>query len=261
MHENDKSAKRIQTEVSILKNTHHPNIIPLHDVVDTNESLYLVMELVTGGELFDKIVEKKSYSEKDACTVVTHILNAILYLHQINIAHRDLKPENLLIKSSNDDTHVMISDFGLSRVLGQNSMAYTACGTPYYVAPEVLSEKGYNTQVDLWSIGVITYFLLAGFPPFMGDAFIEVVEQILAADFEFDPEYWKDISDEAKDFVSKLLVTDPDVRMTATQALQHSWIKNGSNGVKPLQNSQLQQRAQHIRRMMSTTSLKSGDNN
>jgi len=161
-------AKRLQTEVEILKKVKHPNIISLKDMYETSEELYLIMELVTGGELFDKIVEKGQYSEKEAAAMVKKILSAVDYLHQNNIAHRDLKPENLLLKGV-DDTEVMISDFGLSKIVGVQSMMDTACGTPYYVAPEVLSASGYDKEVDLWSIGVITYLLLCGFPPFYGE--------------------------------------------------------------------------------------------
>jgi len=182
--------------------------------------------------------------------VVKNVISAILYLHDNRIAHRDLKPENLLLKDG-DDTHVMISDFGLSRVLGDTSMAYTACGTPYYVAPEVVSGQGYGKEVDLWSIGVITYFLLAGFPPFMGENLPEIVEQILNADYEFPEPYWDNISDKAKDFVSKLLVVDKTKRLTAAQALAHPWIQNLSAASdKPLQNQSLQNRGSKLKRMI-----------
>jgi len=227
---------RIEREVEILTKVNHPNIVRLYDIIESETRLYLIMELVTGGELFDKIVAKGYYSEKDACLVIKHVVGAIKYLHEQRIAHRDLKPENLLLKGK-DDTQVMISDFGLSRVLGDSSMAYTACGTPYYVAPEVVSGQGYGKEVDLWSIGVIAYFLLAGFPPFMGDTLPEIVEQILNADYDFPEPYWDNVSDSAKDFISKLLVTDKTQRMTSELALDHPWIKNiSSASSKPLNN-------------------------
>jgi len=227
---------RIDREVEILTKVNHPNIVRLYDLIESETRLYLIMELVTGGELFDKIVAKGYYSEKDACLVIKNVVSAIKYLHEQRIAHRDLKPENLLLKGK-DDTHVMISDFGLSRVLGDSSMAYTACGTPYYVAPEVVSGKGYGKEVDLWSIGVIAYFLLAGFPPFMGDTLPEIVEQILNADYDFPEPYWDNVSESAKDFISKLLVTDKSQRMTSELALDHPWIKNISSASnKPLKN-------------------------
>eukprot|EP01117_Protostelium_nocturnum_P000433 TRINITY_DN104_c0_g1_i1.p1 TRINITY_DN104_c0_g1~~TRINITY_DN104_c0_g1_i1.p1 ORF type:complete len:261 (-),score=90.04 TRINITY_DN104_c0_g1_i1:169-951(-) len=230
-----KTQKRYHTEVEILKTVDHPHIISLKDLINTKDKLYLVMELVNGGELFDKIVEKGSYSEKDACAVVYKVLDAIQYLHTKNIAHRDLKPENLLLKSL-DDTHVMLSDFGLSRILGEESLMSTACGTPYYVAPEVVKAVSYTKEVDMWSVGVITYFLLAGFPPFMGEKLTDIVEQILEADFSFPAPYWDEVSDVAKDFISKLLVIDPRARATADQALKHPWLSEHKASDKPLKN-------------------------
>jgi len=171
----EQDKKRLDTEVTILKKVHHPNIIGLKDLVDTKEKLCLVMDLVNGGELFDKIVEKGQYTEKDASTIIRNIVSAIDYLHKNKIVHRDLKPENLLLKLGNDND-VMLSDFGLSKIIGEESMGVlqTACGTPYYVAPEVLGAQGYDQSVDLWSIGVITYLLLCGFPPFYGETLPEV---------------------------------------------------------------------------------------
>jgi len=218
--------KRLQTEVDILKKVKHPNIVSLKDLYETSDHLYLVMELVTGGELFDKIVEKGQYNEKEASLIVGKICAAVEYLHKSNVAHRDLKPENLLLKGT-EDTDVMLSDFGLSRIVGVESMMETACGTPYYVAPEVLSATGYDVEVDLWSVGVITYLLLCGFPPFYGESLPEVFEQIMKAEFDFPDPYWKDVSKEAKDFISKLLVTDAKKRLSATQALAHPWIVKG----------------------------------
>jgi len=174
----EQDEKRLKTEVEILKKVHHNNIVCLKDMFETSEKLCLVMELVTGGELFDKIVEKGQYSERDASVIVKKMLSAVEYLHSINIAHRDLKPENLLLKAGND-TEVMLSDFGLSKIIGAESMMETACGTPYYVAPEVLMSTGYDKEVDLWSVGVITYLLLCGFPPFYGESLPEVFEQIM----------------------------------------------------------------------------------
>jgi len=241
-----KTQKRYKTEVEILRTVDHPHIISLKDLFNTKEKLYLVMEFVNGGELFDKIVDKGSYSEKDAATVVWKVLDAIQYLHQKNIAHRDLKPENLLLKSS-DDTHVMLSDFGLSRILGEESMMSTACGTPYYVAPEVVKAISYTKEVDMWSIGVITYFLLAGFPPFMGEKLTDIVEQILEADFSFPSPYWDDVSDQAKDFVSKLLVIDPRARYSAEQALDHPWLAIEKSD-KPLKGHQEFQKSNTARK-------------
>eukprot|EP01095_Lingulamoeba_sp_RSL-Kostka_P008128 TRINITY_DN266_c0_g2_i1.p1 TRINITY_DN266_c0_g2~~TRINITY_DN266_c0_g2_i1.p1 ORF type:complete len:205 (-),score=68.11 TRINITY_DN266_c0_g2_i1:426-1040(-) len=157
---------RLDSEVNILTQVDHPHIIQLEEVIDSDETLYLIMEMVTGGELFDKITQIGCYSEQTAAKLVYNIVDAVKYLHDMNIAHRDLKPTNLLLKDDSDDTNVKIADFGLSKIIGENTMLQTACGTPIYVAPEVLSGEAYEKEVDLWSIGVITYILLCGFPPF-----------------------------------------------------------------------------------------------
>jgi len=217
--------KNLRMEMEILSKVHHPNIISLHELVEAENKLYFVMELVTGGELFDRIVEKGSYSEEDAKILVRKIVDAIEYLHNNNIAHRDLKPENLLVKSVQDDTEVKIADFGLSKIIDKDKMMQTACGTPGYVAPEVLNAEGYDKEVDMWSIGVITYILLCGFPPFYSESVPEVFEQIMKAEFDYPEEYWEDISEEAKDFINNLLVVDVTKRMTAGQSLAHPWLR------------------------------------
>jgi len=227
----EQDERRLQTEITILKRVKHENIVGLKDIYENSDKLYLVMELVTGGELFDKIVEKGSYSEKEASDIVRKVLSAVEYLHASGIAHRDLKPENLLLKSEGD-TEVMLSDFGLSKINGEDTMMQTACGTPYYVAPEVLSATGYGQEVDLWSVGVITYLLLCGFPPFYGESLPEVFEQIMKAEYDFPEPYWNDISKEAKDLIGKLLIVDPKKRYSATQALKHPWIELGGADIK-----------------------------
>eukprot|EP01132_Coremiostelium_polycephalum_P007597 gene7597-9341_t len=229
--------KNLKMEMDILKKVNHPNIIALKELFDTPNRLYLVMELVTGGELFDKIVEKGSYTEAEAAQLVRKIVSAVEYLHNIGIVHRDLKPENLLLKSHGNDLEVAIADFGLSKIIGANVVIQTACGTPSYVAPEVLNAMGYDKEVDMWSIGVITYILLCGFPPFYGDTVPEIFEQIMEADFDFPEEYWGSISQEAKDFINNLLVVDVKKRLSAKNALQHPWLLNKNNSTVALNNA------------------------
>jgi len=226
---------RLQTEIKILKQVDHPNIIKLKELFETPTMLAIVTELVTGGELFDKIVAQGNYSERDAAILVSKMVSAIEYLHVRGIVHRDLKPENLLLKDPDSITEVKIADFGLSKVVGTkfSSLMLTACGTPSYVAPEVLSATGYDKEVDLWSIGVITYILLCGFPPFYNESLNKLFEEILSAEYDYPEEYWSDISTEAKDFVSKLLVVDPSRRLTASQTLQHPWIVSNTTGTAP----------------------------
>jgi len=217
--------KNLRMEMQILQRVDHPNIIKLHEMIEADNKLYFVMELVTGGELFDRIVDKGSYSEDDAKILVRKIVNAIDYLHKQDIAHRDLKPENLLVKSIEDDTEIKIADFGLSKIIDKDKMMQTACGTPGYVAPEVLNAEGYDREVDMWSIGVITYILLCGFPPFYSESVPEVFEQIMKAEYDYPEEYWDEISPEAKDFIDHLLVVDVQKRMTAEQCLSHAWLR------------------------------------
>jgi len=219
---------RLATEMEILKQVDHPNIISLKEIVDTKNCLFIVTELVTGGELFDKIVELGQYTEKEAAILVSKMVSAIAYLHEKGIVHRDLKPENLLLKDSENISEVKIADFGLSKIILPRIMMQTACGTPGYVAPEVLQAIGYDKEVDMWSIGVITYILLCGFPPFYNENLPELFEQIMKADYDFPEDYWKEVSENAKDFIRKLLVVEPKQRLTGKTALQHPWLSGAA---------------------------------
>ncbi|XP_051804245.1 calcium/calmodulin-dependent protein kinase type 1 isoform X2 [Acanthochromis polyacanthus] len=214
----------IENEIAVLHKIKHTNIVSLEDIFESKSHLYLVMQLVSGGELFDRIIEKGFYTEKDASKLIQQILDAVKYLHDMGIVHRDLKPENLLYYSMEEDSKIMISDFGLSKIEGSGSVMSTACGTPGYVAPEVLAQKPYSKAVDCWSIGVIAYILLCGYPPFYDENDAKLFEQILKAEYEFDSPYWDDISDSAKDFIVHLMEKDPNIRYTCEQALQHPWI-------------------------------------
>jgi len=221
----------LENEIRVLKRLDHRNVVKLLEAYESRTSVYLVMELVTGGELFDRIVEKGSYSEKDAADLIKQVLSAVAYMHEEGVVHRDLKPENLLyyssssnIKSGPDaESKIMISDFGLSKMEESGVMA-TACGTPGYVAPEVLAQKPYGKAVDVWSIGVISYILLCGYPPFYDENDANLFAQILKGEFEFDSPYWDDISEEAKDFIRSLMCVNVEHRLTCHTALEHCWI-------------------------------------
>uniref|UniRef100_A0A8K9V7Z6 Calcium/calmodulin-dependent protein kinase 1Db n=1 Tax=Oncorhynchus mykiss TaxID=8022 RepID=A0A8K9V7Z6_ONCMY len=214
----------IENEIAVLRKIKHENIVALEDIYESPNHLYLIMQLVSGGELFDRIVEKGFYTEMDASRLIKQVLNAVNYLHDMGIVHRDLKPENLLYYNPHDEAKIMISDFGLSKMEGTGDVMATACGTPGYVAPEVLAQKPYSKAVDCWSIGVIAYILLCGYPPFYDENDSKLFEQILKADYEFDAPYWDDISDSAKEFISSLMEKDPEKRFTCDQALAHPWI-------------------------------------
>jgi len=229
----------VVTEVQILKAVSHPNIVKLRGAYETKAHFYLVMELISGGELFDKIVELQSYCEKDASTIVRQMIGAVKHLHDKNIVHRDLKPENLLLESDSPTSPIRLADFGLSKFIDPKSPLNVPVGTPGYVAPEVVeclddNKRAYGKEVDLWAIGVITFILLCGYPPFYSDDDDEVFDQILAGDYEFLSPHWDHISDSAKDLITKLLKTNPKKRLTAEAALQHVWVKGDSSLEKPL---------------------------
>jgi len=158
--------------------------VKLHEIFDEKTRFNLVMELMTGGELFDRIVEKEHYSEKEAADTIRPIVDAIRYCHEMGIAHRDLKPENLLYSSPDPSATLKITDFGLAKVLN-NELMTTACGTPGYVAPEIIEGKGYGPAVDYWSLGVIIYVMLCGFPPFYEETNEKLFDMIKGAKYEF----------------------------------------------------------------------------
>jgi len=219
-------------EIDIMKKVDHPNVLKLIDIFESDTRVTLVTELVTGGELFYKIVERGSYSEADAAGIVRQLVTGVEYLHSKGIAHRDLKPENLLCSDGEGkDMTIKIADFGLSKMFSAGEVLKTSCGTPDYAAPEVLQTDGtYSNAVDMWSVGVITYVLLCGYPPFYAKEQRELFTQILNAEYEFPEEDWSQISEAAKDFIRHLLVVDPNERMTASQALQDKWLAGDNAG-------------------------------
>ncbi|KAN0062324.1 hypothetical protein ACQY0O_005206 [Thecaphora frezii] len=221
----DGSENMLREEIAILGSVQHPNIIKMWDLYETKEGVFIVTDLCRGGELFERLVEKVHYCELDARHIVRQIVEGVDYLHDHDIIHRDLKPENILLRNSADPSDIAISDFGLSRFIPEQGLLMTACGSPQYVSPEVLLGKGYGPAVDLWSTGVIAYALLAGYTPFYGDDQPTLFQQILKMDVEFEPEYWSDVSDTAKDFILRCLCP-ADRRMTAKQALVHPWLAN-----------------------------------
>ncbi|NXG63299.1 KCC1G kinase, partial [Hemiprocne comata] len=219
----------LDNEIAVLRKIKHENIVTLEDIYESTTHYYLVMQLVSGGELFDRILERGVYTEKDASVVIHQVLTAVKYLHENGIVHRDLKPENLLYLTPEENSKIMITDFGLSK-MEQNGIMSTACGTPGYVAPEVLAQKPYSKAVDCWSIGVITYILLCGYPPFYEETESKLFEKIKEGYYEFESPFWDDISESAKDFIRHLLEKNPNTRFTCEEALQHPWI-NGNTAL------------------------------
>ncbi|XP_030632789.1 calcium/calmodulin-dependent protein kinase IGa [Chanos chanos] len=230
----------LQNEISVLKSIKHENVVGLEDFYETRTHYYLVMELVSGGELFDRIIDRGVYTEKDASRVIRQVLEAVSYLHKNSIVHRDLKPENLLYYSQDENAKIMISDFGLSK-MSEHGVMSTACGTPGYVAPEVLAQKPYSKAVDCWSIGVITYILLSGYPPFYEENETRLYSKIMKAEYAFHSPYWNDISDSAKDFIRNMLEKNPKKRFTTEQALRHPWIIGETAGAQNIYHSVCEQ--------------------
>ncbi|KAI9511365.1 Pkinase-domain-containing protein [Russula earlei] len=220
----------VRNEIAVLKrvSSGHSNIVTLYDYFETTNNLYLCFDLCSGGELFDRICAKGNYHEPDAAALVRTIMKAVQYIHDSGIVHRDLKPENLLFRTPAEDADIMIADFGLSRVHGRrkSSICFTEiCGTPGYMAPEIFKKTGHGKPVDIWAMGVITYFLLGGYTPFDRDNQQLEMQAIIAGDYKFEPaEYWANVSDVAKDFVSNCLTVDPKKRPTAAEMLEHGWL-------------------------------------
>lgn len=195
--------------------------------VCANRLVYLITDLAFGGELFDRICKKGSYYESDAVEIVKTTLSAVCYLHSNGIVHRDLKPENLLFRSPAEDSELLLADFGLSRIIDEEQMHVltTTCGTPGYMAPEIFNKTGHGKPVDVWALGVITYFLLCGYTPFDRDTSVEEMKAIMAGDYSFEPEeYWEDISETAREFIRRCLTVDQKERISSSDARNHPFL-------------------------------------
>ncbi|CAJ1370199.1 unnamed protein product [Effrenium voratum] len=222
-----KNLERFKQEIAIMKMMDHPNIIKLFESFEDHRNIYLVMELCSGGELFDRIIESGHFSEVQAAILMQQIIRAIYYMHENHVCHRDLKPENFLFMTKDpiEKNFLKIIDFGLSCKFIPAKPLSTKAGTPYYVAPQVLAGN-YDQLSDLWSCGVIMYVLLCGYPPFFGDTDSEVLAKVRLGNFSFNPADWKNVSEDAKTLIRHLLKMNPKDRYTAEQALNHEWIKN-----------------------------------
>merc|ERR1719337_723596 len=205
----------------------HPNIIKLYETFEDHRNIYLIMELSSGGELFDRIIESGHFTEVQAAVLMQQIVRAIYYMHENHVCHRDLKPENFLFmtKEPIEKTLLKIIDFGLSCKFDSGQVLTTKAGTPYYVAPQVLAGK-YDQLSDLWSVGVIMYVMLCGYPPFFGETDAEVLSKVRLGNFSFNAADWKNVSEDAKNLIRMLLKMNPRDRYTAEQALNHVWVRN-----------------------------------
>jgi len=222
-----KNLDRFKQEIQIMKIMDHPNILKLYESFEDHRNIYLVLELCLGGELFDRIIDSGHFTEVQAAIVLQHMFRALFYMHENQIVHRDLKPENFLFttKESIDKAMLKVIDFGLACKFAPDQILTTKAGTPYYVAPQVLAGK-YDQSSDLWSLGVIMYVVLCGYPPFYGETDADVLAKVRLGNFSFNAADWKSVSEDAKNLIRMLLKMNPRDRYTAEQALNHVWVKN-----------------------------------
>eukprot|EP00039_Didymoeca_costata_P027393 m.18312 g.18312 ORF g.18312 m.18312 type:complete len:495 (+) comp6279_c0_seq1:248-1732(+) len=226
-------------EISIVRNLKHANIVAVHEMIEDKTQVHIVMDLAGGGDLFDRVVSRKYLPEDQCKWIFVQLLQGVAYLHSRNITHRDLKPENILLENSNARCLIKIADFGLAKAAGPSSLMKTTCGTPCYQAPEIYREEislekglprsGYSSAVDMWSLGVILYICLVGYPPFADKLKHEkriytLRDQILQGIYFFPKQSWSRISPEAISLIKRMMVVDPAKRITAVEALEHPWL-------------------------------------
>jgi serine/threonine protein kinase len=232
-------------EVLIMSGLHHKFICPMIDYFEEDRCHFVVMELEKGGDLCERLNDKVTYSEDDARTVVRNICEAMEFVHSKGFAHCDIKPRNYLLRSKRDDVDVRLADFGFAQHVHAPNSLTSQCGTPFFVAPEVINRKPYDQKVDMWSIGVTTYLLLCGDTPFNGKNRQQLFRKISCDEPTFPDDKWGHVSDEAVEFVRKLLTKDPAKRLSAAQALQHRWVTQGNDLLVEQQQQQQQVHAMH----------------
>ncbi|CAL5867761.1 uncharacterized protein PFLUO_LOCUS1981 [Penicillium psychrofluorescens] len=223
-----------QKEIGLLMSVNHPNLLCLKDTFDEADGAYLVLELANEGELFNLIINKQKLSEAETRRIFRQLFDGLKYLHDRGIVHRDIKPENILLSSSADNKQMIakLGDFGLAKIIGEDSFTTTLCGTPSYVAPEILrpgDHRRYTKGVDVWSLGVVLYICLCGFPPFSDELATDenpysLAQQIKMGRFDYPSPYWDSVGDPALDLIDRMLTVDADKRITVDECLEHPWL-------------------------------------
>ncbi|KAI1852314.1 hypothetical protein JX265_006364 [Neoarthrinium moseri] len=212
--------RMVYDELDMLQRLKHPHIVRFVDWFESRDKYYIVTELATGGELFDRICEQGKFTEKDASQTIKQVLGAVDYLHRNNV------PENLLYLNKHSDSDLVLADFGIAKMLDtKDEVLTTMAGSFGYAAPEVMLKKGHGKPVDMWSMGVITYTLLCGYSPFRSENLQDLIDECSNAQVVFHDRYWKDVSDDAKEFIKHLLKPNAEDRWTSQQALNHSWLR------------------------------------
>ncbi|XP_077253925.1 calcium-dependent protein kinase-like [Tasmannia lanceolata] len=223
---NDK--EDIKREIQIMQHlSGQPNIVEFKGAYEDKQSVHLVMELCSGGELFDRIVAQRHYTERAAAKICRAIVNVVHICHVMGVMHRDLKPENFLLLSKEEGALLKLIDFGLSVFIEEGKVYRDIVGSAYYVAPEVI-RRSYGKEIDIWSAGVILYILLCGVPPFWAENERGIFDAILLGDIDFETGPWSSISNSAKDLVRRMLTQDPKKRISSGQVLEHPWIREDS---------------------------------
>ncbi|KAL4424182.1 hypothetical protein ABPG75_001483 [Micractinium tetrahymenae] len=237
-HLSDRGA--IMKEIDALLDLDHPNVVCLHEYFVERNKVFLIMELLRGGELLEAVLEQGHYSEADARIIFRQLIQCLQYLHSKGVVHRDVKLDNLLLVEPGDISRIKIADFGFAKKLhgGLDAMK-TVCGTPEYIAPEVIEKlmtphdkplrnPSYGPPCDLWSAGIVLYMLLAGLPPFHDASEPRLLRAIMSGKYSFGDPVWKEVSPEAKDLIQRLLVVSPARRLTCEQVLEHPWMAAGA---------------------------------
>ena len=227
-----KNLESIKSEIELLKNLDHPNIVKLFEVYEDKVYLFLVMEQLKGGELFDRILtraqNKNYYTEKEVSRLFKQVASGIAYCHDNNVVHRDIKPENIVFSDQTEESSVKLIDFGLSKTFNNSKPDLkTRVGTCFYMSPEVIKGE-YNEKCDIWSLGVLLYVLISGRAPFNGSDDNAIIKKVSEGKFEFKWEGWKNISNECKNLIKTMLVVDVDKRPTAQEVLQDPWVNLGA---------------------------------
>uniref|UniRef100_A0A8C6CQ84 Myosin light chain kinase family member 4 n=1 Tax=Moschus moschiferus TaxID=68415 RepID=A0A8C6CQ84_MOSMO len=216
----------VKNEISVMNQLDHVNLIQLYDAFESKNDIVLVMEYVDGGELFDRIIDDNcNLTELDTILFIRQICEGIRHMHQMYILHLDLKPENILCVNR-DTKQIKIIDFGLARRYKPREKLKVNFGTPEFLAPEVVNYDFVSFPTDMWSVGVITYMLLSGLSPFLGDDDAETLNNILACRWDLEDQEFQDVSEEAREFISKLLIKEKSWRISASEALKHPWLSD-----------------------------------